>query len=152
VPYLHPEDAGVLVDTDRMAEALLDPAYQRDGISILGGEPFNQPAALLGLVRALRIRGCRHILAYSGYTYEQLRRIARVRHAVGAVLDEIDVLIDGPFLKERTGSAGPWTGSGNQRVISLAKTRAQGGLVMVAEDGDVDPRPPEERAPGPGAP
>ncbi|HEV8635408.1 MAG TPA: hypothetical protein VG370_14370, partial [Chloroflexota bacterium] len=39
---------------------------------------------------------CRHVLAYSGYTYERLRRLAARRPAIGAVLDEIEVLIDGP--------------------------------------------------------
>jgi anaerobic ribonucleoside-triphosphate reductase activating protein len=122
VPHLHPEDGGVLAATDRMAEALLDPAYQRDGISILGGEPFAQPVGLLGLVRALRTRGGRHILAYSGYTFEQLRRIARFRRAVAAVLDDIDVLVDGPFVQALATSAGRWTGSGNQRVIGAIRS------------------------------
>jgi anaerobic ribonucleoside-triphosphate reductase activating protein len=116
-----------------MAEALLDPAHQRGGVSLLGGEPFAQPAGLLGLVRALRARGCRHVLAYSGYTYEQLRRIARVRRAVGAVLDDLDVLIDGPYVQDLAATAGPWTGSGNQRVIDLAATRAQGHVVLLTD-------------------
>jgi anaerobic ribonucleoside-triphosphate reductase activating protein len=153
VPYLHPDDAGHSVHVDRMAEALLDPAHERDGVSLLGGEPFAQPSGLLGLVRALRARGCPHVLAYSGYTYEQLRRIARVRRAVGAVLDELDVLIDGPFVQHLAGTAGPWTGSGNQQVIDLVATRAQGRVVLLGEparpEDATDTRndaPPEERA------
>jgi anaerobic ribonucleoside-triphosphate reductase activating protein len=152
VPHLHPDDAGLPVPVDRMAEALLDPAHERDGVSLLGGEPFAQPAGLLGLVRALRARGCPHVLAYSGYTYEQLRRMARVRRAVGAVLDELDVLIDGPFVQHLAGTAGPWTGSGNQRVIDLVATRAEGRVVLLGEPElpDKPPRPgndapPEER-------
>ena len=39
--------------------------------------------------------------------------------AVGAVLDELDMLIDGPYVARRAGDAGPWTGSGNQRVLAL---------------------------------
>jgi anaerobic ribonucleoside-triphosphate reductase activating protein len=132
VPYLHPDDVGLPVPVDRMAEALLDRAHERDGVSVLGGEPFAQPAGLLGLVRGLRARGCPHVLAYSGYTYEQLRRIARVRRAVGAVLDELDVLIDGPYVEHLAGTAGPWTGSGNQQVIDLVATRAEGRVVLLS--------------------
>ena len=122
-----------------MALALLDPAHQRDGVSVLGGEPFAQPVGLLGLVRALRARGCRHVLAYSGYTYEQLRRIARFRPTVGAVLDEADVLVDGPFVQEQAATGGPWTGSGNQRVIDLRATRVAGRVVPLADRGVADP-------------
>jgi organic radical activating enzyme len=34
---------GRLVRVDRLADALLDPVYARDGVSVLGGEPFYQP-------------------------------------------------------------------------------------------------------------
>ena len=110
---------GVLVPVDRLAAALLDPAYRRDGVSILGGEPFAQPDGLLALVRALRARGCGHILCYSGYTSEALRRRAEQHAAIVSVLDEIDVLIDGPYVAALADGAGPWTGSRNQRVLAL---------------------------------
>ncbi len=100
-------------------------------MSILGGEPFQQPDGLLALVRALRARGCGHLLAYSGYTYEQLRRVAERRPAIGAVLDEIEVLVDGPYFAALADRAGPWTGSGNQRVIDLPATRQTGQMVLV---------------------
>src|SRR5262249_21817787 len=51
---------GSLVPVDRLADALLDPRYERDGISILGGEPFFQPRGLSSLVDSLRKRGCPH--------------------------------------------------------------------------------------------
>ena len=131
VPHLHAAEAGALVPVGLLADAVLDPAYERDGISILGGEPFQQPEGLLGLVRALRARGCRHIVAYSGYTYEQLRRLAIRKLAIGAVLDEIEVLIDGPYVQVRAADAGPWTGSGNQRVLDLVATRHVGRVVVL---------------------
>ncbi|MHB8696267.1 MAG: 4Fe-4S single cluster domain-containing protein [Solirubrobacteraceae bacterium] len=129
VPALHPAEAGTLVPVDRLAEALLDPAYERDGTSILGGEPFQQPEGLLGLVRALRERGCPHILCYSGYTYEALQRRASRHPAIGAILDEIAMLIDGPYVEALATGAGPWTGSANQRVIDLAASRRAGSVI-----------------------
>jgi len=98
---------------------LLDPSHHRDGVTVLGGEPFAQPDGLLTLVLALRSGGCRHILCYSGYTYEALRRQAEWQPAIGAVLDEIDMLIDGPYVAALADGAGPWTGSANQRVLAL---------------------------------
>jgi anaerobic ribonucleoside-triphosphate reductase activating protein len=131
VPFLHPIDAGALIPVDQLAESLLDPAYERAGVSILGGEPMQQPDGLVALVRALRARGCQHIVCYSGYTYERLRRMAEQCSAVGAVLDEIDVLIDGPFVEALAEHGGPWTGSGNQRVIDLVATRQAGRIVVL---------------------
>jgi anaerobic ribonucleoside-triphosphate reductase activating protein len=129
VPSLHPLDGGRPVPVDLLADVVLDPFYERDGVSILGGEPFQQPEGLLALLQALRARGCPHLLAYSGYTYERLCRMAELQPAIGAVLGDLDVLIDGPYVQARADSAGPWTGSGNQRVIDLASTRERGAVV-----------------------
>jgi anaerobic ribonucleoside-triphosphate reductase activating protein len=116
---------GSLVPVDHLADALLDPQYERDGISILGGEPFFQPGGLASLVDSLRKRGCRHIVVYSGYTHAQLCRMAQGESAIGVVLSHIDLLIDGPYVAAQAASAGPWTGSGNQRVIDLAAVHAR---------------------------
>lgn len=113
-----------------LADALLDPAYERDGISLLGGDPFFQPDGLWALVQALRTRRCPPILVYSGYTYERLRRMARTQAAIGAVLEDVDILIYGPFIAMLADRSGPWTGSGNQRVINLLETRQTQRLVL----------------------
>lgn len=112
-------NGGILVPVDRLVNDLLDPGHPRDGVSILGGEPFAQPNGLFALVLALRSGGCRHILCYSGYTYEALRRQAEWQPAIAAVLGEIDMLIDGPYVAALADGAGPWTGSANQRVLAL---------------------------------
>lgn len=131
VPALHPADAGQRVPVDVLADALLDPGYERDGISILGGEPMQQCEGVLALVQAVRARGCPHILMYSGYTYERLRRMATRQPAIDAVLDAIDMLIDGPYIAARANGASPWTGSSNQRVINLAATRRAGKIELL---------------------
>lgn len=125
--------AGSVVPVDRLATLLLDPAFERDGISIAGGEPFYQPEGLLTLVQALRTRGCSHILAYSGYTYERLRRMAQQQPAINDILEDVNVLVDGPFVAALADRSGPWTGSGNQRVIDLVATRRVGRVTLLDE-------------------
>jgi organic radical activating enzyme len=120
---------------DRLADALLDPTVPRDGLTILGGEPFLQPVGLGKLVEALRARGCPHIVVYSGYTYERLRRVARTTPVIDAILADVDVLIDGPFVATLADRADPWTGSANQRVIDLARTRRSGRVVCSPHPG-----------------
>ncbi|MFN8632917.1 MAG: 4Fe-4S single cluster domain-containing protein [Chloroflexota bacterium] len=119
-------NGGVVVPVDRLAIELLDSGHPRDGVTLLGGEPFAQPDGLLALVVALRSGGCRHILCYSGYTYEALRRQAEWQPAIRAVMDEIDMLIDGPYVAALAEGAGPWTGSANQRVLDLKSPPAHG--------------------------
>jgi anaerobic ribonucleoside-triphosphate reductase activating protein len=133
---------GVVVTIDCLVDALLDLAFERDGVSILGGEPTAQPDGLLALVRALRVRGCPHILVYSGHTYEGLRRIAERVPAIATVLDEADVLIDGPYLPALADGCGPWTGSRNQRVIDLAATRRLGRIALLDESLDCEASKP----------
>jgi anaerobic ribonucleoside-triphosphate reductase activating protein len=109
---------------------LLDPEYERDGVTILGGEPFAQPEGLNALVKTLRSKNCPHIVCYSGYTLEVLREKAVKQTAIGEVLNEIDILIDGAFVESLAAGASLWTGSGNQRVIDLRASAKRGEVVI----------------------
>ena len=134
VPQLHSAADGSLIDVDSLADLLLDPRYKRDGVSILGGEPFLQPDGLLALVQALRTRNCPHILVYTGHTYEGLLLRAIWEPAIGVILDEIDALIDGPYVEGLTANAGSWTGSRNQRVIDMRSTRRAHRVVTASRE------------------
>jgi anaerobic ribonucleoside-triphosphate reductase activating protein len=89
------------------------PLGEVGGISVSGGEPFEQPEELLGLLVSARRLGL-HTLVYSGFTYGELRESAR------GILREIDILIDGPYIRDIP-PASPWAGSGNQRIICLER-------------------------------
>lgn len=84
-----------------------------DGVTISGGEPFDQPEELAELVRGLReIAG--HVLVYTGYRLEELRADPRRARA----LEGIDVLVDGPYERALNDGRGV-RGSSNQRVWRL---------------------------------
>jgi predicted HTH domain antitoxin len=94
---------------------LLDPSGEpRDGVAVLGGEPFYQLAGLLVLLRSLKVRGV-HVVVYTGYTLEALirRREPQIREALRLV----DLLIDGPYVAALADGAGEWRGSRNQRML-----------------------------------
>lgn|GEM_PF-116242 len=111
----HSLESGVEMTIGKIVEMLLAPAGRpRDGITILGGEPFLQPAGLLALMRTLKGRG-QHLTIYTGYTLEEL--IARRDERIIDVLALTDILIDGPFVKELAENAGQWRGSTNQRIV-----------------------------------
>ena len=88
-----------------------------DGITVSGGEPFDQPKALGalldGLVHWRRASGQTFdILCYSGYRLERLRK----DHA--SLLKQLDALMCDPFV-EALPTLRPWRGSDNQRLVAL---------------------------------
>lgn len=98
------------------------PVHEVDGFTISGGEPFDQPAALLCLLEALRgtycIRGDRDILLYSGYSWQRLQ----TRHA--DVVRLADAVISEPYEAGRPSAF--LRGSDNQSIhlrSELARTR-----------------------------
>jgi len=110
-----PPESGGEMTVSEVVEAVLDPeGAPRDGVTVLGGEPFLQPEGLLALVTTLKATG-QHITLYSGYTLEEL--LSRPDPHIASILELTDILIDGPFVKELSDNAGEWRGSTNQRII-----------------------------------
>jgi anaerobic ribonucleoside-triphosphate reductase activating protein len=87
---------------------------EADGITISGGEPFEQPEALMELLEGLRKAADTSVIAYSGFSLEQLIE------GHPSILEQIDLLISEPFDSTKAVSA-PLFGSANQRVTCLTK-------------------------------
>lgn len=90
-----------------------------DGVTISGGEPFEQPAALHALVRALRSWGRStggepDVLVYSG------RGLSDLLAEHPEVLADLDALIPEPYQAQLPPTAG-WQGSGNQPLVLLSE-------------------------------
>ena len=96
-------------------EVVREVAVVRDrveGVTLQGGEPFEQAAPLAEVARAVRALGL-SVMAFSGYTLEELR--AARDPGVAALLGETDLLVDGRFDRERPERERRWVGSSNQR-------------------------------------
>lgn len=85
-----------------------------DGLTISGGEPFDQAEGIADLIRWFK--GCfgTDILVFTGYTYEEL--IERNDSKIKEILDNIAVLVDGPYIDSLNNGVG-LRGSLNQRII-----------------------------------
>ena len=64
-----------------------------------------------------------------GYRYEQLAE-GIPDPAARDLLDQTDVLVDGPFVQAQHSYQLPWRGSRNQRLIDVPATRARGRIVL----------------------
>lgn len=93
-------------------EIIADIAAQKDieGVTFLGGEPFEQPEALGIIAENVRKAGL-SVLCFTGALIEDLRLNPINRK----LLDNIDLLIDGEFVIDKVDYSRPWCGSSNQR-------------------------------------
>ena len=87
-----------------------------EGITLLGGEPFAHAEGAAALARAARERGL-SVMVFTGYLREDLE--ARTDPASAELLACTDILVDGPYDRERPDSARRWIGSTNQRIHFL---------------------------------
>jgi anaerobic ribonucleoside-triphosphate reductase activating protein len=90
------------------------------GITLSGGEPFLQAAPLAALAKKIKeLSG--DVITYTGYTYAHLKRLAEEDEAIRNLLEETDLLIDGPFILKLRSLNLPFRGSSNQTLIAFSK-------------------------------
>ena len=95
-----------------------------DGLTISGGEPFDQPGPVAELARWFAARYTPDILIYTGYTLDQLRR--RADPDTDALLSLTAALVDGPYMRQLDHGQG-WMGSDNQTLhLFRCRERYQG--------------------------
>jgi anaerobic ribonucleoside-triphosphate reductase activating protein len=95
-----------------------------EGVTLLGGEPFDQAAALAEVAAAYRAAGLT-VMTFSGYTLDALSEWALERSDIAALLAATDLLVDGPYLRDRPDARRPWLGSTNQGIRALTPAYAE---------------------------
>ena len=98
-----------------------------DGVTLSGGDPYWQPEAARAVADAAHEKGL-SVWAYTGWTYEAIASGAagaRAREALG----HVDVLVDGPFVKELLSKECIYRGSSNQRLVDVPASLAAGEAV-----------------------
>lgn len=109
---------------------LMKPGYIR-GITYLGGEPFDprNQAGLLALTEKIRAAyPDKSIWSFTGYVYG--KNLPVVDGVTDALLRQLDVLVDGPFIAAKKNLSLRFRGSENQRLIDMKKTLAAGETVL----------------------
>lgn len=101
------------------------------GVTFTGGEPFLQAHAFYELGKMIKSETTLNIVAYTGYTYEEL--INKKDEDIEGLLSVVDYLIDGKFIIKKRDLTLSFRGSGNQRIIDMNKTRKNGKLTLANE-------------------
>ena len=81
-----------------------------EGVTFLGGEPFEQAEALGIIAKAVKKEGL-GVLCFTGGLLEELQQ----KEENKILLENIDLLIDGAFEANKVDYSRPWCGSTNQR-------------------------------------
>ena len=102
-----------------------------DGVTISGGDPLDQSVqALEELAKFLSNIKKRYpkksIWLYTGYFIEDLKNYPHKE-----VIKNCDVIIDGPYVKEKRNITIPFRGSTNQRIIDVKKSFEENKIYII---------------------
>lgn len=116
-PQSHPFEGGTpRTAEDLFAEFSANPLLS--GVTLSGGEPFCQAKALCELAALVKQAG-KTVVAYSGYTLEQLLEKAKDEPHILQLLRLCDTLIDGPYIESKRNLELLFRGSENQRILDM---------------------------------
>ena len=131
-PETHDFNSGFLMDVEELKEEI-NSLDSEVGITFSGGDPFVQPEACLEIAKYCHDIGL-NVWCYTGYTYERLLKIGEENSKVIEFLNEIDILIDGPFIYKQRSLETKFRGSKNQRVIDVKKSLENNGKIVLLKD------------------
>ena len=90
-------------------------------VTFTGGDPMYQPEGFTELAEAIKANSRKNIWCYTGYTFEEIIKNPRQKR----LLQQIDVLVDGPFIESQKDESLYFRGSSNQRLIDVQASLAQ---------------------------
>lgn len=117
--------------TDEVMKIIVADPYAN--VTFSGGDPLYQAEGFTELARAIRSQTQKTIWCYTGFTFEAIVKIPRYRQ----LLDEIDVLVDGPFVKSLRDEDLLFRGSSNQRLVDVPASLVKGEVVEFHPDVEV---------------
>ncbi len=125
--YMNP-DKGDLWGPENTREIIENLKEDRvAGLTILGGEPFENTGDLLEIVKEIRKESDKSIRIYSGFLFDYLVQIRQARE----LLTLCNVLVDGLFVEGLKDLKLKFRGSSNQRIIDLDKSFEKGGIYLL---------------------
>lgn len=113
--HLWPSKGGEVIDSAVLAREITQAGVE--GVTLLGGEPFDQAVACASLAELLNASGI-GVIVFTGFTHEVLA--SGREPGWSRLLAATDLLVDGPFEVTQPEAARAWVGSRNQRFLHLS--------------------------------
>ncbi len=113
------------VEVDEILKVILDDPFA--DVTFTGGDPMFQPQGFTELAKAIKLHSTKNIWCYTGYRFEELLQ----NPAQKALLEQIDVLVDGRFIEALKNGELRFRGSSNQRIINVPASLEKGATVVM---------------------
>lgn len=127
-PQTHDFDGGYISNTDNILKAIKEnPMLQ--GVTFSGGEPFMQCEPLTELAKECHNLGL-NVMVYTGYTFEALLKGFDENPQWKSLLENIDILVDGPFILSQRSLMLHFRGSTNQRILNVPESLKAGTAIL----------------------
>jgi anaerobic ribonucleoside-triphosphate reductase activating protein len=112
---------------DRSLDELMQViAYNEAPVTLSGGDPLQQPDGTRDLISRIKHELGYNVWCYTGYTWEEIVNDPKLFK----VVQELDVLVDGPFKMAERDISLRFRGSRNQRLIDVQRTLDTGVLTL----------------------
>lgn len=128
-PESHDFNGGFIKSISSIKEEIDELEFQ-NGITFSGGDPLYQPEALYEIAKYVHEKGL-NVWCYTGFTFEKLLEMSSNNDIIKKVLEEIDVLVDGPFINTKKSLNVKFRGSTNQRIIDVKKSLKSSQIVLI---------------------
>ena len=128
-PETHDFNSGRMADVDKIYSKIISNPLVK-GVTFSGGEPFCQAEPLAYLAVKLKEKGY-HVMSYSGYTFEQLIIKSSSDIHIKNLLNNLDILVDGPFVLSERSLELKFRGSRNQRIIDVPESLKNGKAIEI---------------------
>ena len=130
-PETHSVKNGILVDIEDIKKKLVLLEGQ-NGLTFSGGDPMLQAKECNEIAKFAKAIGL-NIWCYTGYTFEELLKLSKVKKEIAEFLKNIDVLIDGKFILSQKSYDVTFRGSKNQRIIDVNKSLLYNETVIITK-------------------
>ena len=122
---------GRMFDMDELVQKVKDEPFL-DGVTFSGGDPFQQADKFAYLAKKLHEANI-NIWAYTGYTFEELMKLAQTNPHIKQMINNVDVIVDGRFMKDKMSENLKYCGSSNQRVIDVKSSLNENKIILFKE-------------------
>lgn len=116
-------DGGKEMDVASLMKIIMADPFAN--VTFTGGDPMYQAAGFAELARAIHTYSNKDIWCYTGFVYESL-----IHEDQRELLENLDVLVDGPFIQKLQDSDLLFCGSSNQRLIDVQKSLYAGKVIL----------------------